>query len=121
MHPTAPPGRWSDSEWESHDGQRWERAEYSSDAGWDAHPWNDSGSAGSQQAQLDPRVEVHWNDATGMQRLQNLDMSECPAVYPDDMTDAPWALHTYMNSTRMALRNMSDEALLDLEQRYVMN
>ena len=51
-----------------------------------------------------------------MQRLQNLDMSECPAVYPDDMTDAPWALHTYMNSTHLALRNMSDGALLDLEQ-----
>ena len=56
-----------------------------------------------------------------MQRLQNLDMSECPAVYPDDMTEAPWALHTYMNSTHMALRGMSDDALLDLEQRYDMN
>ena len=56
-----------------------------------------------------------------MQRLQNLDLNDCPCVYPDDMNDNPWALYTYMDSMHMALNGMSDDALMDLEKKYAMN
>ena len=48
-----------------------------------------------------------------MQRLQNLDLSQCPSVYPDDMDENPFAFHTFMQSMHMAL--------MDLEKKYTSN
>ena len=110
--PSVPPGRWGDSEWHS-----WNGAEYNSDADWGTQ-WNDTGS---QQAELEPQVAAQWNQSIGMQRLQNLDLCEKPGLYPDDMGENPWALHTFMESTHMALSGMRDEALIDCEKRYTSN
>ena len=117
--PTTPPGRWSDSNWESYDRHRWDGAEYSSDAGWEA--WNDSGSTGSQQAQLDPRVELQWNQCTGMKLLENIDLNNCPSGYPDDMNDDPWSVHAFMESMHMAFKDYRDDSLMDLEKTHISN
>jgi hypothetical protein len=53
-----------------------------------------------------------------MQRLQNLDLCDNPALYPEDMGENPWALHTFMESMNMALSSMRDEALIDFEKTY---
>ena len=56
-----------------------------------------------------------------MQRLQNLDMSRCPSVYPDDIEENPFSFETFMHSMHMALSGMNDEALMDIEEKYGKN
>ena len=119
--PSRPPA-WNDSHWESwnaaasSDRHRWDAAE--SDAGWGSH---DGRSTGSQQAQLDPDVELQWNQITGMRLLENIDMTICPWTYPDDMNEHPWSVESFMMSMHMALKDYRDDSLMDLEKKHFAN
>ena len=127
----VPPGRWEESSgpfpawndsrrsWNaaaSPDRLRWDAS--GSDAGWGSY---DDRSIGSHQAQLDPDVELQWSQITGMRRLENIDLNNCPSNYPDDMDHHPWIVESFMMSMHMALKDIPDESLMDLEKKHVTN
>ena len=66
---------------------------------------------------MNPRVADQWGQATGMQRLQNLDMDRCP-LFPDDMQRDPYSFESFMHSMHRALNGLHDEDLMDLEEKY---
>ena len=56
-----------------------------------------------------------------MRRLENIDLNNCPSNYPDDMDHHPWLVESFMMSMHMALKDIPDDSLMDLEKKHVTN
>ena len=130
-----PPGRWEDESsgpipaWgDSRGWVSWNAAASSDRLHWGDASESDNGrgshddrSIGSYQAQLDPDVELQWSQITGMKLLENIDLNNCPWNYPDDMDNHPWLVESFMMSMHMALKDIPDDSLMDLEKKHVTN
>ena len=100
----VPPGNWFSSD------------EYLTDVNWEIPV----GDPAAYSARLDPRDADEWDQDFGMQRLKDISIHQCPP-HPWDLNDDPHGFERWLASMHQALVGLQDEALMDMEAKYIKN